>query len=108
MLPERFPFLHPPVDGAELGWLLHYKVLRKLGEGGMGMVLAAEDTHLQRQVALKVMLPRIANDFTAREPFRPEARAMAALTHDHVVTIYQVGSAPTPDGQEVSFLAMQL
>ncbi len=103
----EFAFLQPPLEPDEIGRLLHYKVLRKLGQGGMGMVFAAEDTHLRRQVALKVMLPGIAQHLAARERFLREARAMAALTHDHVVTIYQVGSAPTPNSGEISFLAMQ-
>src|SRR5207248_1366434 len=67
-----------------------YRVLHKLGEGGMGAVYVAEDTLLKRRIALKVMRPEIAARPTARERFLREARAAAALEHDHIVTIHQV------------------
>jgi urea transport system substrate-binding protein len=85
-----------------LGWLAHYRVLRVLGMGGMGMVLEAEDTHLQRRVALKVIRPEMAGDASLRQRFLREARAMAAIQNDHLVTIYQVGQ----DG-DTPFLSMQ-
>ena len=53
--------LSRPVLANELGWLGHYKVERLLGRGGMGLVLLAQDTHLQRPVALKIMLPDLAS-----------------------------------------------
>ena len=80
----------------------HYRIIRLLGEGGMGKVFEAEDTKLQRVIALKVMLPEISSDFAARERFSREARAVAAVRNDHVVTIYEVDEA---DG--VPFLAME-
>jgi urea transport system substrate-binding protein len=88
---------------AEQGRIGNYRVLRVLGSGGMGFVLRAEDMDLERPVALKVMRPDIARDPAARQRFLREARAAAALKHDHVVTIYQVGQE-----KEVPFLAMEL
>jgi hypothetical protein len=68
----------------------------------MGSVFQAEDVHLQRQVALKVMRPEAASQPGARERFLREARAAAALEHDHIVTIYRVG-----EERGVPYLAMQ-
>src|SRR6267143_6141022 len=53
-------FLSPPTSPDEIGWLANYRVLKVVGRGGMGVVLRAEDIHLQRIVALKVILPEIA------------------------------------------------
>src|SRR5262249_30934355 len=98
---DRLRFLAPP-DGADgIGWLAHYRILRGVGEGGMGMVLEAEDTLLRRRVALKVIRTEMAADGSLRERFLREARAMAAIQHDHLVTIYQVGQ-----DRDVPFLAM--
>jgi serine/threonine protein kinase len=80
-----------PLGSGEIGWLAHYRVLKVLGQGGMGVVLKAEDTHLQREVALKVMLPAWAAQATARDRFIREARAAARVNSDHVVTIHHVG-----------------
>ncbi len=101
-------FLMPPLAEGEIGWFMNYRVLRKLGQGGMGIVLLAEDTHLKRKVALKVMKSESAKDLVARQRFLREAQSMAAITHDHVVTIYQVGSGEGSEvGVDVPFLAMQ-
>jgi Tol biopolymer transport system component len=96
-------FLAPPNAPGELGWLAHYRVLKQLGRGGMGLVFLAEDTLLGRKVALKVMQPALAADPANRDRFLREARAAAALTHDHVVTLYQVG-----EERGAPFLSMQL
>jgi urea transport system substrate-binding protein len=95
-------FLNPPLGDGELGWLAHYRVLRVLGAGGMGMVLEAEDTQLQRRVALKVIRPEMSGDASLRQRFLREARAMAAIQNDHLVTIYQVGQ-----DRDTPFLSMQ-
>jgi WD40 repeat protein len=95
-------FLAPAQGPDELGRLGVYRVLRLLGAGGMGMVYQAEDTQLQRVVALKVMKPEVAKNATARERFLREARAAARLRSDHVVTIHQVG-----EDHRVVFLAME-
>ena len=83
--------------------LSHYKVLERLGEGGMGEVFAAEDTVLGRRVALKVLPEEVAGDPERIERFEREAKAVAALNHPNIVTLYSVESA---DG--VRFLTMEL
>ncbi|MBI1831832.1 MAG: protein kinase, partial [Planctomycetes bacterium] len=100
---ESFDFLSPPQGPGELGRLDHYRVLKLLGKGGMGMVFMAEDTLLHRIVALKVMLPSIAKKAIAKDRFIREARATAKIEHDHIVTIYQVSK----EDSEVPYLAMQ-
>ena len=75
---------------AETGQLAHYRFVKQLGRGGMGVVFLAEDTKLCRPVALKVMLGPLVAQPEARERFLREARAAAAVKHDHVVTIYEV------------------
>lgn len=95
-------FLGPAQAPDELGRLGQYRVLRVLGKGGMGVVFSAEDPLLQRPVALKVMLPTIAAHESARQRFLREARSAAAVRHDHVVTIHQVG-----EDRGVPFLAME-
>jgi serine/threonine protein kinase len=96
-------FLAPAEGPGELGRLGPYRVLKVLGTGGMGVVLQAEDIALRRPVALKAMLPSASVGTTsARERFLQEARAAAAIEHDHIVTIYQVG-----EDRGVPFLAMQ-
>ena len=98
---ERSLFLAPPQQPDEIGRLGGYRVLKELGRGGMGIVYKAEDPKLKRLVALKVMLPRLAADAAARQRLR-EAQAMAAVHHDHIVTIYQVD-----EDNGVPFLAME-
>lgn len=87
----------------ELGRLDGFRVLKLLGYGGMGAVFMAEDIHLRRPVALKVMRPELAAKPGAADRFMREARSAAAVRSDHIVTIYQVGQT---DG--VPFLAQEL
>ncbi len=96
-------FLAPPERPEELGRIARYRVLRLLGAGGMGIVYEAEDLDLGRRVALKIMKPRLSADAVGRQRFLREARLAAAIEHDHIVTIHQVGEA---DG--VLYLSMQL
>lgn len=94
--------LRPPQGRDELGRLGGYRVLRLLGQGGMGAVFLAEDLHLERHIALKVMGPGLAAKPDARRRFLREAKATAKLKNDHVVAIYQVG-----EDNGVPFLAME-
>lgn len=80
-----------------------YRLSRKLGEGGMGAVFLAEDTSLHRQVALKVMRAEVVSQSDAGQRFLREARSMAALKQDNIVTIYAVG-----EDQGIPYLAMEL
>lgn len=98
-----FDFLAPARDPSELGWLGPYRVLKVLGAGGMGVVFVAEDPALKRKVALKAMLPALAASVSARKRFLREAQTAAAIEHDHIVPIYQVG-----EDRGVPYLAMQL
>jgi hypothetical protein len=86
-------FLAPSDKPGLLGRLGHYEVRQVVGRGGMGVVLKAFDESLHRVVAIKVMAPQLASSATARARFTREARAQAAVAHEHVVTIHAVEEA---------------
>ncbi len=99
---RTFSFLTPPHETDEIGWLGSYRITGLLGEGGMGYVFDAFETHLQRRVALKVLKPELAANLAFRERFLQEARAAAQLPDEYIITIYNVGLE-----NDVPYLAMK-
>lgn len=83
--------------------LLHYKIIEKIGEGGMGVVYKALDTHLDRQVAIKVLPPDKIKDHESKQRFVQEAKSASALCHPNIVVVHDVAS-----DQGLDFIVMEL
>jgi eukaryotic-like serine/threonine-protein kinase len=95
-------FLAPSDDPAYVGRIGPYQVTGVIGRGGMGIVLKAVDSSLSRNVAIKVLDPSLAGLGAARQRFAREARAMAAISHEHVLPIYAVD-----EQQRIPYFAME-
>ena len=84
----------------------HYRILERLGTGGMGEVYKAEDLKLQRPVALKLMLDEAQRSESARQRFLREARAASSLNHPNIATIYEIDEVERA-GNRYSFIVME-
>jgi serine/threonine protein kinase/Tfp pilus assembly protein PilF len=96
------------LEGQRIG---PYQISSLIGAGGMGEVYKARDTRLDRPVAIKVLPQQVANDPRARDRFEREARAIAALNHPHICTLYDIGRGRLPlargTDEEIDFLVME-
>ncbi len=101
--PATYEFLDPPQREGEIGRLGPYRILELLSQGGMGEVFHAQDSRLKRDVAVKMMRKKFAATLNSRQRFVEEARSMAAVHHDNVATIFEVGIH-----RSMPFIAMEL
>jgi serine/threonine protein kinase/tetratricopeptide (TPR) repeat protein len=86
----------------------HFRIIKRLGAGGMGEVYLAEDTKLGRKVALKILLSDFFDDAERKDRFYREAKTAAGITHPHVMAIHDIGSAPHPDtGRKLDYIVME-
>ena len=101
----KLDFLQPAESPGQLGRLGTFEVIRVVGRGGMGVVLHAYDPCLQRDIAIKVLDPALANNQTYRARFCREARAAAAVSHENLVAVHQVDE---DEKSGLPYLVMQL
>ncbi|MFH1699597.1 MAG: serine/threonine-protein kinase, partial [Candidatus Zixiibacteriota bacterium] len=88
--------------------IAHFKIVKKIGVGGMGEVYLAEDTKLKRRVALKILLAEFFEDDERKSRFQREARTAAQMTHQNIMGIYDIGSVTLPDsGREINYIVME-
>lgn len=99
---DEAPPFHPPLHKGDIGRLGRYRIIKRLGKGGMGEVYLGYDDTLRRKVAIKVLPPRLAEHPGARQRFLREARTAAAVRSEHIVTIIDVDE---DDG--IPFIAME-
>jgi serine/threonine-protein kinase len=99
------PASRGPAEGTLLGGV--YRVVRRLGEGAMGVILLAHDERLRRPVAIKLLLPERMNDSAQQQRLLDEARAMARVQHPNVVEIYAFGEHQEGTGQSAPYFVMQ-
>ena len=104
LLPRALSEVHcRHMSVAEGSTLAHFRIIAKLGEGGMGVVWRAEDTELGREVAIKVLPAEMAADPERLDRFRREAQSVAKLNHPNIVTLHSVA-----EEQGVHFLVLEL
>lgn len=84
-----------------------YRLLERIAVGGMGEVWRAEDTVLERKVAVKALLPALLNEPGFAKRFAAEAKTVAALSHPHIVSVHDYGQAPLPSGDTTTYLVME-
>ncbi len=94
--PVDLSFLTPSTQSGILGSLGHYEIRELIGQGAFGMVLGGWDTKLQREIAIKVLLPHLAKTSPPRKRFLREARAGAAIRHPNVIQVFAVEEEPIP------------
>jgi len=107
---SQYPFLQPPQESDEIGRVNDFAILRELGRGNMGIVfLAREPGKLRRQIALKIMLPTLAENEGCCRRFEREARNMARLNHERTIPVYHVDEYRDPtSGNRIPFLTMPI
>src|SRR5215813_1256455 len=88
--------------------LSHYRILEKIGAGGMGVVFRAHDDQLERDVAIKVLPPGTLSDESARRRFRKEAVSLAQLNHPNIATIHEFGSHDNTDFLVTEYIAGEI
>jgi serine/threonine protein kinase len=84
-----------------------YRLLERIAVGGMGEVWRAEDTVLERKVAVKALLPALLSEAGFAKRFAAEAKTVAALSHPHIVNVHDYGEAPLPSGDTTAYLVME-
>ena len=87
--------------------ILHYKIIEKLGQGGMGVVYLAEDTKLDRKVAIKFLPTHISDNSEERLRFILEAKASAALNHKNIATVYSIEEVDNSQSENELFIVME-